>query len=182
MAEHIVSRTYAHALRLVAAAIAIVALAKQLVGDFPHPQAARDLLIVRSAAAGLALAIALLSSPLRSVAQLQRLAFALGLDIALMCLGAVLVVPAELWEQTVSLVAMLFGGAAFLPWSWHRQAALAGVTVTLATMTVVLLVPTGGLEGHIAARALLTLYAMAALSVEQTRRLREAVARPVRRT
>ncbi len=165
MAEHIVARTYARALRIVAAAIAVVAVAKHLAGDFPHAQAASDLLIVRGAAAGLALGIALLSSPRRSVAQLQRLAFALGLDIALLCLGAVLVVPAELWEQTASLVAMMFGGAVFLPWSWRWQAWLVGVTAGGATITVLLLVPGGALQGHVAARALVTLYAMAALSV-----------------
>ena len=165
MAEHIVSRTYARALRIVAAAIAVVTVAKHLAGDFPHPQAARDLLIVRGAAAGLALSVALLSSPTRSVAQLQRLAFALGLDIALLCLGAVLVVPAELWEQAVSLVAMMFGAAVFLPWPWRWQATLAGATVAAATVTVLLLVPGGALAGHVGARALVTLCGMGALSV-----------------
>ena len=163
--ERIKSQTYAHALRIVAAAIAAVALAKHLAGDFPDANAERDLLITRGTAAGLALVIALLSSPRRSVAQLQRLAFTLGVVIVLWCCGALFVVPGQLWEQTVSLVSMMFGAAVFLPWSWRWQAALAGVTATLATMTVVLLIPTGGLEGHIAARALLTLYAMAALSV-----------------
>ena len=163
--ERTTSRTYARALRIIAAAIAVVALAKQLSGDLPDAAAQRGLLIVRAAAAAIAFGIALLSSPRSSVAQLERLAFGLGLDIVLLCAGAVLLLPSQLWEQTVSLVGMMFGAAVFLPWSWHRQAALSGITVTVVTMAVVLLVPTGGLEGHVATRALLTLYGMAALSV-----------------
>src|SRR6266511_1392671 len=165
MPEQLTSRTYARALRVVAAAIAVVAIAKHLAGDFPDALAAREMLIVRSAAAAIALVIALLSSVRRSITQLERLAFALGLDIALMCLGAVLVVPGELWEQTVSLVAMMFGAAVFLPWSWRWHATLAGGTLVVATITVLLLVPAGALAGHVSGRALVTLYAMGALSV-----------------
>jgi signal transduction histidine kinase/CheY-like chemotaxis protein len=165
MSDHVTSRTYARALRVVAAAIAVVAVAKHLAGDFPHAQAAHDLLIVRSVAAGLALLIAALSSPRRSVLQLQRLAFALGVDITLLCLGAALVVPEQLWEQSVSLVGMMFGAAVFLPWSWRWQATLVGVTLAAATIAVVLLVPGGAIAGHIGARALVTLYGMGALSV-----------------
>ncbi len=165
MPERLTSRTYARALRIVAVAIALVAIAKHLAGDFPDAAAQRSLLTVRGGAAGVALLIAILSSPTRSVAQLQRLAFALGLDVALWCSGAVLVVPAQVWEQTASLVGMMFGAAVFLPWSWRWQATLASVTLVAATITVLLLVPRGALAGHIGARALLTLYAMGALSV-----------------
>src|SRR5882672_7910881 len=165
MPEQLTSRTYARALRIVAATIAVVAVAKHLAGDFPDVQAAREMLLIRSAAAAIALIIALLSSVRRSVTQLEPLAFALGLDIALMCLGAVLVVPGELWEQTVSLVAMMFGAAVFLPWSWRWHATLVANTLVVATITVLLLVPAGALAGHVAGRALVTLYAMGALSV-----------------
>ncbi|HEV8399345.1 MAG TPA: response regulator [Gemmatimonadales bacterium] len=164
MAEQLTSRTYARALRIVAAAIAVVAVAKHLAGDFPDPAAQRDLLDVRGAAALLALLIAGLSSPSRSVAQLQRLAFALGIDVVLLCLGAVVVVPAHLWEQSVSLVGMMFGAAVFLPWSWRWQVALVGVTLLAATATILLLAD-GELAGHVGARALVTLYGMGALSV-----------------
>jgi two-component system cell cycle sensor histidine kinase/response regulator CckA len=163
--ESTTSRVYARALRVVAVAVALVALAKQLAGDFTSPAADRYLLIIRGTAAAIAVGIAVLSSPHRPVAQLQRLAFALVLDVVLVCCGVVLVVPAQLWEQTVSLVGMMFGAAVFLPWSWHRQAALVGVTMTAATMTLVLLVPGGALEGHVAARALVMLYGIGALSV-----------------
>jgi PAS domain S-box-containing protein len=165
MAEQGISRTYARALRIVAAAIAVVALAKHLTGDFPDPRVARDLLTVRAAAALLALTIAVLSSPRRRVAQLEVLAFGLGLDVVLLCLGAVIVVPAELWEQSVSLVAMMFGAAVFLPWSWRWHATLAGSTLAVATITVLLLIPAGALVGHSAIRAVVTLYGMGALSV-----------------
>ncbi len=159
------SRNYARALRIVAGAIAAVALAKHLAGDFPDAVAERDLLIVRGSAAGLALVIAALSTPRRSVGQLQRLAFALGLDVALWCCGAVVVVPLQMWEQTVSLVGMMFGAAVFLPWPWRWQSSLVTATLVVATITVLLLVPDGTLPGHIAARALVTLYAMGALSI-----------------
>ena len=166
MAEHVApSPTYARALRIVAAAIAAVALAKHLAGDFPDAAAERDLLIVRGGAAAIAVAIALLASGRPAVVRLQRLAFALGLDVALLCLGAVLVVPSQLWEQAVSLVAMMFGAAVFLPWPWRWQAALVGATLVAATVTVLLLIPGGALAGHVGARALVTLSGMAVLSV-----------------
>src|SRR5258706_12830760 len=149
MPEQRTSRTYARALRVVAAAIAVVAIAKHLAGDFPDAQAAREMLIVRSAAAGIALVIALLSSVRRSVTQLEPLAFALGLDIALMCLGAVLVVPGELWEQTVSLVAMMFGAAVFLPWSWRWDPPPGAHTPVVPTITRVLPLPAGARAGHV---------------------------------
>ena len=162
--ERIASEAYARVFRIVAAAIAVVALAKHLTGDFPDADAARDLLIVRASAAGIALLIALLWSPRRSVRQLQTLAFALGLDVALLCLGAVLVVPTQLWEQTVSLVGMMFGAAVFLPWTGRAQVGLVAVTAA-ATTLVVGLTPAGALEGHVAARALITLYGMGAMTI-----------------
>ena len=163
MPEQRTSRTYARALRIVAAAIAVVAIAKHLAGEYPDPDSRRTLLVVRGAAALLALLIAGLSSPSRSVAQLQRLAFALGLDVVVLCLGAVLVIPAHLWEQSVSLVGMMFGAAVFLPWSWRWQASLVGVTLAAAIATVILL--GGAISAHVAGPALVTLAAMGALSV-----------------
>jgi len=165
MPERMAAWTYARALRIVAGAIAAVALAKHLAGDFPDAAAEHSLFVVRTTAAGLAVLIAALSTPARSVAHLQRLAFALGLDVVLLCLGAVLVVSAQLWEQTVSIVGMMFGAAVFLPWPWRWQASLVSATLLVATVTVLLLVPGGALPGHIGARALVTLYAMGALSV-----------------
>jgi two-component system cell cycle sensor histidine kinase/response regulator CckA len=159
------SRNYARALRIVAGVIAAVALAKHLAGDFPDAAAERDLLIVRGSAAGLALVIAALSTPRRSVGQLQRLAFALGLDVALWCCGAVVVVPLQIWEQAGSLIGMMFGAAVFLPWPWRWQSSLVTATLVVATVTVLFLVPGGDLPGHSAARALVTLYAMGALSI-----------------
>lgn len=162
--ERIASQAYARALRIVAAAIAVVALAKHLTGDFPNAEAARDLLIVRGSSAAIAILIAMLWSPRRSVRQLQTLAFALGLDVALLCLGAVLVVPTQMWEQTASVVGMMFGAAVFLPWTGRAQAGLVVVTA-VATTLVVLLLPPGALPGHIATRALITIYGMGALTI-----------------
>jgi signal transduction histidine kinase len=157
--------TYARALRIVAGAIALVAIGKQLTTEVPSPVAQRDLLLIRGIAVTTAIAIALLCSPRRSMADLRGLALAIGVDIVFLTVGVATVLPPEVWEQSVSLVAMMFAAAVFMPWSWRWQAALVAIAAVAATVALSLIIPRSLLDGQTALRVLLTLYVMAALSV-----------------
>jgi signal transduction histidine kinase/CheY-like chemotaxis protein len=157
--------SYARVLRLVAVALALLALAKQLTGDFPSAAAQRDLLIVRATASAIAVVIALLCSPGRPILHLRTLAFALGLDGVVLSLGAAIIVPTDVWEQAASLVGLLFGAAIFMPWSWRWQAVFAGITMAATTVAFAVVIREDALMGHTAARVLVTLYVMAAISV-----------------
>ncbi|HYT83840.1 MAG TPA: ATP-binding protein, partial [Gemmatimonadales bacterium] len=157
--------TYARALRIVAVAIALVAVAKHFTTDFPSPAARHDLALIRGLASAVTIAIALVCSPRRSMPELRTLAFALGVDIVFITVGVTIVVPAEVWEQAVSLVAMMFAAAVFMPWSWRWQATLVAIAVAAATVALLLVISRDLVDGHSALRVLLTLYLMGALSV-----------------
>src|SRR6266508_289490 len=157
--------TYARALRIVAVAIALVAVAKHFTTDFPSPAARHDLALIRGLASAVTIAIALVCSPRRSMPELRTLAFALGVDIVFITVGVTIVVPAEVWQQAVSLVAMMFAAAVFMPWSWRWQATLVAIAVAAATVALLLVISRDLVDGHSALRVLRTLYLMGALSV-----------------
>jgi len=79
--------------------------------------------------------------------------------------GVATVLPGEVWEQSVSLVAMMFAAALFMPWSWRWQAAFVAIALLAATVVFTLVIPRSGLDGQSTVRVLLTLYVLAALSV-----------------
>ncbi|MGH7754319.1 MAG: hypothetical protein ACREN5_16050, partial [Gemmatimonadales bacterium] len=178
--ERITHQAYARALRVVAGGIALVAIAKHITTDFPSATIQRNLLVVRGIAAAVAIGVAVLSSSRQSMAELRRLAFALAMAIVFVTLGVTIVLPAEVWEQTASLVAMMFVAAVFMPWSWRWQAAFVGVALATATIALTVVIPRGPLDGPTALPVLLTLYIMGALTVvaanlaEGSRRLIEA--------
>jgi two-component system cell cycle sensor histidine kinase/response regulator CckA len=157
--------TYARALRIVAGTIALVIIGKHITTDVPSPIAQHDLLVVRGIAVSVAIGVALLSPSHPSMAWLRSLAFALGIDVVFATIGVTTVLPLEVWEQSVSLVAMMFAAAVFMPWSWRWQAAFVAIALLAATLVFWLVIPRSALDGHTTVRVLLTLYIMAALTV-----------------
>src|SRR5258705_111745 len=155
---------YARAVRIVAGAIALVIIGKHLTTDVP-PTVQHDLLVVRAFAVAVAIGIALLPFRHPSVAQLRGLAFGLGIGVVFATVGVATVLPEEVWEQSVSLVAMMFAAALFMPWSWRWQAAFVAIAMLAATVVFTLVIPRSALDGHNTVRVLLTLYCLAALSV-----------------
>ena len=119
-ADHQAAR-YARGVRIVAGAIALVIIGKHLTTDAPAA-VQHDLLVVRALAVAVAIGIALLPFRHPSVAQLRGLAFGLGIGVVFATVGVATVLPEEIWEQSVSLVAMMFAAALFMPWSWRWQA------------------------------------------------------------
>ena len=174
------SAKYARALRVIAGGIALVAIVKHVTTDYPSAAIQRNLLVVRGIAAVVAIGVALLSSSRHSMTELRRLAFALAMAVVFVTVGATIVLPTEVWEQSVSLVAMMFVAAVFMPWSWRWQAAFVAIALTAATIALTLVIPRGTLDGQTALQVLLTLYILAALTVvaavlaEGSRRLIEA--------
>jgi len=155
---------YARGVRIVAGTIALVIIGKHLTTDVP-PSAQHDLLVVRAIAVAVAIGIALLPFHRPSAAQLRGLAFGLGIGVVFATVGVTTVLPGELWEQSVSLVAMMFAAALFMPWSWRWQAAFVAIALLAATVVFTLVIPRSALDGQSAVRVLLTLYLLAALSV-----------------
>src|SRR6267378_675496 len=155
---------YARGVRIVAATIALVIIGKHLTTAVP-PDAQHDLLVVRAIAVALAIGIALLPFRRPSAAQLRGLAFGLGIGVVFATVGVATVLPGEVWEQSVSLVAMMFAAALFMPWSWRWQAAFVAIALLAATVVFTLVISRSGLDGQSTVRVLLTLYVLAALSV-----------------
>ncbi len=155
---------YARGVRIVAGTIALVIIGKHLTTAVP-PGAQHDLLVVRAIAVALAIGIALLPFRRPSAAQLRGLAFGLGIGVVFATVGVATVLPGEVWEQSVSLVAMMFAAALFMPWSWRWQAAFVAIALLAATVVFTLVIPRSALDGQSTVRVLLTLYVLAALSV-----------------
>ena len=155
---------YARGVRVVAGAIALVIIGKHLTTDVP-PAVQHSLLLVRAIAVALAIGIGLLPYRHPSVADLRRLAFGLGIGVMFATVGVATVLPDEVWEQSASIVAMMFAAALFMPWSWRWQAAFVAIALAAATIVFTLVIPRSALDGESAVRVLLTLYFLATLSV-----------------
>ena len=155
---------YARGVRIVAGTIALVIIGKHLTTDVPSI-VEHDLLVVRAIAIAVAIGIALLPFRHPSAAELRGLAFGLGIGVVFATVGVATVLPEEVWEQSVSLVAMMFAAALFMPWSWRWQAAFVAIALLAATVVFTLVIPRNALDGHTIVRVLLTLYVFAALSV-----------------
>ncbi len=163
--ERITPLAYSRALRALAVVVATISLSRQLAGGFPTPATERQVLWLRIAASVVAVGIALLSSPRRSVTELRRLALLLGIDSVVLTLGVAILLPRIVWEQTLGLVALVLGAAVFMPWSWRWQAAFATIAVVGITVTVAFAIPVAVLAPPAAARLLITVYVVSGASV-----------------
>ncbi len=164
--------TQARALRIVAWAIAALALGRQLVGAFaPAAEGGGRMLVIRLAVAGIAVGLGLFASPRRSEGTLRVLALLLGLDATVAGLVVALVHPIVPWEQAALVVAVIFGAALFMPWPWQWQAGFAALNVAAAAVLVLLLAsppppsPATVSSGPEHVRLLFTLVLLAAASV-----------------
>src|SRR5882672_1404132 len=99
---------YARAVRIVAGVIAVVIIGRHLTTNVPSPITLHELLVVRGIAVAVALGVALLCPARPSMARLRVLAFALGVDVVFVTIAVATLLPLEVWEESVSLVGMLF--------------------------------------------------------------------------
>lgn len=160
-------RTYAVPLRAVAVFVAITTAVWEIAGrgGVDATGVGVELWMVRVLETAVALAVAWLASPARSIATLRALIWVLALDIAVANLAVMVLLPAAVWESLFVVVMVMMGAALFAPWSWRWQAWLAG-TIGLGTWIVAsVTVPVGVIPAWLWPRLGLALLAAAVASV-----------------
>src|SRR5216684_2846471 len=162
------SAAYARALQVVAVVIAAVILGRQAAGGFPSPEIGRRLLQVRLAGAGVAIILAALCTPRRSVAALRWFAYLIGVNTAATILVLVAVEPGLAWEEVSALVALFLGASVFMPWSWQWQASFVAVVLAGSALVVATFETPGTLPTPAAIRLFVTLVGIGTASVVGT--------------
>jgi PAS domain S-box-containing protein len=162
------SAAYARALQVVALVIAAVILGRQAAGGFPSPEIGRRLLQVRLAGAGVAVILAALCTPRRSVAALRWFAYLIGVNTAATILVLVAVEPDLAWEEVSALVALFLGASVFMPWAWQWQASFVAVVLAGSALVVATFETPGTLPTPAAIRLFVTLVGIGAASVMGT--------------
>jgi two-component system, cell cycle sensor histidine kinase and response regulator CckA len=154
--------TSARALRFLAFVVVAVAVGRHLTG--PQGPDASQMLAIRLGAAGLAMVLALLCTPRRSLHELRLLGFLLGMDASVSGLVVVAITPSALWEQISLLMAVMLGAAVFMPWSWRWQAGFAALNLAGTVIVLLSWIPSAERLPEVP-RLLLTVTLVAAASV-----------------
>lgn len=158
-------RGYARPLRIVAI---VVAVASSVWGVFsggvPHDVVSR-LLVVRAVETTVAVAVAILATPRRSLPVLRVLIWVLALDVAGANAAVMALAPSSAWEALLSTMIVVMGAALFAPWSWRWQAGLAVVVVAGALLALWHWVPLEAIVPWSAPRVVLSLTTIGIVSV-----------------
>lgn len=133
------AQAYSRPIRAIAVVVAIALALRQYLSLSIAPPAYARLFVIRIATLGLAILVAWLAAPARSLRTLRVLALTLGLSLALAgCLSG-LVFPARMWEVAGILPAIVLGISLFIPWSWPWQAAFAATAFLIEYLTLMLI-------------------------------------------
>jgi PAS domain S-box-containing protein len=135
---------FARSLRAVALLVAVSSATWELTSGMPPGLTAHAVWIARFAEVAVALVVAAISSPARSVTQLRALAFLLALDIHATNTAVTQLLPGRAFEAASVQSIVLLGASLFAPWTWRWQASLAATAVATG---VVSLLYVRGLEG-----------------------------------
>jgi len=175
--------TAARSLRIIAALVVAIAFGRHLV-DTAAGLATPRLLAVRVVAVLLAAFAGALSSPARSPLTLRILAMTIGIAGGGAAIGVLMLSPSAPLEQGLLVVAVMFGGALFMPWSWRWQAALVATLVLGTAAAWPETAPDSAAERLVSLRLLVTLVLVGIASVvgagiadRERRRLAESEAR-----
>jgi PAS domain S-box-containing protein len=141
---------FARSLRAVAILVAVSSATWELTSGLPPGLTAHAVWIARIAEIAVALVVAAISSPARSVTHLRALAFLLALDIHATNTAVTQLLPGRAFEAASVQSIVLLGASLFAPWTWRWQAALAAAAVATG---VVSLLSVRGLEGTTPATA-----------------------------
>jgi PAS domain S-box-containing protein len=155
---------FARPLRAAAVFIAVASAVWEL-GDFLSgaPEIA-SLVAARALVVIVATAIAIASTPRRSVAALRWLTVALATAALLGNLLVMVIDPDQTWPSLAVQIAITLGTALFIPWSWRWQAALAGSLTVVALAAIVVWVPRSAFGLQDLGLATVTLLAVTAAS------------------
>jgi signal transduction histidine kinase/CheY-like chemotaxis protein len=156
------TRAFAHSLRTVALVAAGASALWEVMGSSVPVEHLPTLLAVRAGTAVLGLAVALASTPRRSVRALHAFAYLLALAIVVSNAVAVTLGIPQPFEFAAVLAVTMLGAAVFLPWTPRAQTALS-VPAALSYPLVLLLLPPSAIPPAVLARGSL-LVATAALA------------------
>ncbi len=130
------AQAYSRPIRAIAVVVAIAVALRQYLSLSVSPPAYGRLLAVRIGTLVLAIGIAWLATPGRSVRTLRVYAMALGLSLALAgCLSG-LILPTRFWEVAGLLPAVVLGVSLFIPWPWPWQATFASSAFLIECLTL----------------------------------------------
>ena len=119
------AQAYARPIKAIAVVVAIAVALRQYLSLSVSPPAYGRLLAVRIGTLALALVIAWLATPARSIRTLRVLAMVLGLSLALAGCASGLILPTRFWEVAGLLPGVVLGVSLFIPWPWRWQATFA---------------------------------------------------------
>lgn len=169
---------YARPIRIAALFVAVTSALWEFRQAGIAPDVARSLVIVRATEALVAAAVALLTTPRRSLDFMRAMIFVLALDIAVANFVLMALVPEAVWEALYILTAVILASALIAPWSWRWQAALAALVVLGTFVSLRAFVPDAVLPGWLELRvnvALVTVGAISALGAHLADRERGRV-------
>ena len=119
------AQAYSRPIRAIAVVVAIALALRQYLSLSVSPPAYGRLLAVRIGTLVLAIGIAWLATPARSIRTLRVFAMVLGLSLALAGCASGLILPTRFWEVAGLLPAVVLGVSLFIPWPWPWQATFA---------------------------------------------------------
>ncbi|HKV70910.1 MAG TPA: response regulator [Gemmatimonadales bacterium] len=130
---------YSRPIRAIAVVVAIALVLRQFLSLSVAPPAYARLFAIRVATLLLAILIAWVATPNRSLRTLRILALTLGLSLALAGCVSGLIFPARIWEVAGMLPAIVLGVSLFIPWSWRWQASFAASAFLIEYVTLMMI-------------------------------------------
>ena len=130
------AQAYSRPLKAIAVVVAIALALRQYLSLSVSPPAYGRLLAVRIGTLALALAIAWLATPARSIRTLRVFAMVLGLSLAFAGCASGLILPARFWEVAGLLPGVVLGVSLFIPWPWRWQATFATSAFLIEYLTL----------------------------------------------
>ena len=130
------AQAYSRPIRAIAVVVAIAVALRQYLSLSVAPPAYGRLLAVRVGTLVLAIGIAWLATPARSVRTLRVFAMVLGLSLALAGCASGLILPTRFWEVAGLLPAVVLGVSLFIPWPWPWQVTFATSAFLIEYLTL----------------------------------------------
>ncbi|HKV72092.1 MAG TPA: PAS domain S-box protein, partial [Gemmatimonadales bacterium] len=130
------AQAYSRPIRAIAVVVAIALSLRQYLSLSVSPPAYGRLLTVRLGTLVLAIGIAWLATPARSIRTLRVFAMVLGLSLALAGCASGLILPTRFWEVAGLLPAVVLGVSLFIPWPWGWQATFATSAFLIEYLTL----------------------------------------------
>ena len=157
------AQAYSRPIRAIAVVVAIALALRQYLSLSVSPPAYGRLLAVRIGTLVLAIGIAWLATPARSIRTLRVFAMVLGLSLALAGCASGLILPTRFWEVAGLLPAVVLGVSLFIPWPWRWQATFAASAFLIEYLTL-LWIPDAALPTPLADEGALVLLFSAAIA------------------